>query len=255
MNTVTPLNTPSLLSSLYYLRLRVSPHWLSVIIGQQAVRGKAGGYRAACLQILTVLISCSERLSRCIYFLFFLYFSGDTELVSGRTMFLCRTGRLPAAAALDQAFKSTGSFLVQVKANRLRDVTLTLRKDYMSQGRRCFCVSVHDSTRAHLKKQQPDPQPVQNWDTSSGFVISDWVHPSKKAQSDASKSDIIRQLLHANTCYSNRGELPVGDVLFTGNWRVSSRHCSTRTMHTTATSTKKRDTGEEQTADNNKGVI
>ncbi|TMS19287.1 Protein FAM210B, mitochondrial [Larimichthys crocea] len=168
-------------------------------------------------------------------------------------MFLCRTGRLPAAAALDQAFKSTGSFLVQVKANRLRDVTLTLRKDYMSQGRRCFCVSVHDSTRAHLKKQQPDPQPVQNWDTSSGFVISDWVHPSKKAQSDASKSDIIRQLLHANTCYSNRGELPVGDVLFTGNWRVSSRHCSTRTMHTTATSTKKRDTGEEQTADNNKG--
>ncbi|XP_051271512.1 protein FAM210B, mitochondrial isoform X1 [Dicentrarchus labrax] len=177
-------------------------------------------------------------------------------------MFLCRTGRL-SAAALDQAFRSTGSFLVQVKANRLRDVTLTLRKDYTSQGHRCFCASVGggDSTRAHLRKQQQQqPQPDQNRDSSSGFVIADWGHSdrvavnlSKRVQSEGGNRDIGRQpLVRANRRHSSGGE-PVGNVLFTGNWGVSSLRCSTRTMQTRASSTTKRDPGEEHSVDSNKG--
>ncbi|XP_073324347.1 protein FAM210B, mitochondrial [Pagrus major] len=168
-------------------------------------------------------------------------------------MFLCRTGRL-SAATLDQAFKSAGSLLVQVKANRLRDVTLTLRKEHTFQGHRCFCVSV-GQTRAHLRKQQAD------LDCSSGLVITDWAHLdrvaavavnlSKSAQSQAGNSDLIRQpLVHRNS----RGG-PGGHVLLTGTGGVSSRRCSTtRTMHTRAAATKKStDAGEEQTADGNKG--
>lgn len=170
---------------------------------------------------------------------------------------MCRSGRL-SAAALDQAFKSTGSFLVQVKANRLRDVTLTLR--HTVQRHRCFCVSVRgvDSSLAHLRKRQPDPQPVQNWDSSYGFVITHRGHLervaaslSKRVQSEGGYSDISRR-------YAGRGE-PAGNVLFTGNWGVSSRRCSARTMQTRASSAaaaaKKSDAGEEQTADSNKGVI
>ncbi|XP_035517943.1 protein FAM210B, mitochondrial [Morone saxatilis] len=176
-------------------------------------------------------------------------------------MFLCRPGRL-SAAALDQAFRSTGSFLVQVKANRLGDVTLTLRKDYTSQGHRCFCASVGggDSTRAHLRKQQQQQQPDQNRDSSSAFVITDWSHLdrvavnlSKRVQSEGGGRDIVRQpLLRANRRHSSGGE-PVGNVLFRGNWGVSSLRCSTRTMQTRASSTTKRDPGEEQTVDSNKG--
>ncbi|KAM9361313.1 protein FAM210B, mitochondrial [Symphorus nematophorus] len=168
-------------------------------------------------------------------------------------MFLCRTGRL-SAAALDLSFKSTGSFLLQVKTNRLRDVSLTLRKDHTFQAHRCFCVS-------DLRKQQADLQPVQNWDSSTGFVITDWAHLdrvaavavnlSKGVQREAENKDIItlQPLIHAARRFSGRRE-PVGNGLFTGNWGVSSPRCSTRTMHTRAT--KKSDAAEEQTADNNK---
>ncbi len=179
-------------------------------------------------------------------------------------MFLCRSGRLPAAT-LDQAFKSAGSFLVQVKANRLRDVTWTLR--HTVQRHRCFCVSVRgvDSTLAHLRKQRPDPQPVQNWDSSCGFVIAHRGHLetvavslSRRVQSEGGYSDISRQpLVHASGRYRGRGE-PAANVLFTGNWGVSSRLCSTGTMQTrssSAAAAKKSDAGEEQTADSNKGVI
>lgn len=177
-------------------------------------------------------------------------------------MFLCRTGRL-SAAALEQTFKSTGSFLVQVKAERLRDVTLTLRKDYTFQGHRCVCVSVGgvDSSRAHPgKRQQPEPQPVQKWDTPSGFVITDWAHLNQVAaiaeslSKTAQSRDFIRQpFVRANRRHSSRGE-PGGNVLFTGDWGVSSRRCSSWTMQTRASSTKKSVAGEEQAADN-KGVI
>ncbi|XP_023268616.1 protein FAM210B, mitochondrial [Seriola lalandi dorsalis] len=178
-------------------------------------------------------------------------------------MFLCRTGRL-SAAALDHAFKSPGSFLVQVKANRLRHVTLTLRKGHKSLWCRSLCV---DSTLAHLGKQQADPHPVQNWESSSGFVFTDWGHwdrvatiatnLSKSVPSESSNLDIIKTpFVHEKRRYSSRGEAG-GNVLFTGNWGVSSRRCSTRTMHTRASSTaaaaKKSDAGEEQTTGSNKG--
>lgn len=177
-------------------------------------------------------------------------------------MFLCRTGRL-SAAAVDQAFKSAGSFVVQVKADRPRNVTLPLRKDYTFQGHRCFCVSVGgvNSTREHAGKQ---PQPVQNWHSPSGFVITNWGHLnrvaavaanlSKSVQSAAGYSDLIRQsLVRGNRRQSSRGERG-GDVLFTVNGGVSSRRCSSWAMQTRASSTKKSDAGEEQAADD-KGVI
>lgn len=180
-------------------------------------------------------------------------------------MFLCR--RRLSAAALDQAFKPVGSFLVQVKANRLRNGTLTLHKGHTLQGHRCFCVSVRgvDSARVRPGKPQPELQSGQNWDSSSGFVITDWAHLdrvaavavnlSQSVQSETGHSDGIRRpLVHASRRYSGRGE-PVCNVLFTGNWGVSSRLCTTRTMQTRASSTKRSDAGEGQTAAINKGVI
>lgn len=169
-------------------------------------------------------------------------------------MFLCRTGRL-SAAALDQAFKSTGSFLVRVK--RLRDVTVTLRKGNTFQRYRCFCVSVGgvDTTLAHLGKpqQQPDTQPAQTRDSSCALhwehldrVATVAVNLSKHVQSEGGYVDVITQPLeHTNR---RHGGEPVDNGLFTGNWRVSSPLCSTATMQTRGLSTKK--SSEEQTADN-----
>lgn len=202
------------------------------------------GRRALCLQLPTALISrefCSEA----------------AKLAAGRTMFLCRTGRL-SAAAVDQVFKSAGSSVVQVKADRLSNVTLPLRKDYTFHGHRCFCV---DSTREHAGKR---PRPVQNWHSPPGFVITDWEHLnrvaaiavnlSKSVQSTAGHPELTRRsLVRGNRRHSSRGE-PGGDVLFTGPGGISSRRCSSWTMQTRASSTKKSDGGEEQAADD-KGVI
>lgn len=153
-----------------------------------------------------------------------------------------------SAAALDQAFKSPGAFLLQVKANRLTDVTLTLRKGHTLQRYRFLHVN---STLAHLGKQQPGP--VQTWDPSSGFIITDWrnldraANLSRSLQSEGAHADIIRlPLIHANRHHSN--------VSFTGNWRVFSPRCSTGTMtqsRASSTDAKKRDAAEEQTADSN----
>lgn len=176
-------------------------------------------------------------------------------------MFLCRTRRL-SAAALDQVFRSAGPFPVQVKANRLKDVTLTLRKDRTLQAHRCFCASV-DSTPVHPGRQPADPpRPVQIWDSSSGFVITDWGHLnrvtsiavniSRRVQSDAGKLGFVKPpFVHTKRHYSSGGE-PVGYVLFTSKRRVSSRHCFTSTMQTRAASTKKSDAGEEKTTDSYK---
>ncbi|XP_040888938.1 protein FAM210B, mitochondrial [Toxotes jaculatrix] len=188
-------------------------------------------------------------------------------------MFLCRTGRL-SAAALDQAYQiqTPGSFLAHVKANRLRHGTLTLRKGHTFRWSRSLCGSVGavDTTPAHLEKQQPDPHHFQSWESSSGFVITDWRHldrvatiaanVSKSVQSVGGNLDVIRPpFVHAKRRYSSssRWELAGGNVLFTGSWGVSRRLCSTRTMHTrassTAAATKKSDAGEEQTTGGNKG--
>ncbi|KAK5872200.1 hypothetical protein PBY51_012921 [Eleginops maclovinus] len=166
-------------------------------------------------------------------------------------MLLCRTASL---SALDPAFKSTDSFLVRVKANRLRDVTVTLRKGYTFQRYGCFCGSVPGTNEAldPLGKQQhnPDRGPVQHRDSPCAphrghlnRVATIAVNLSKCVQSKGGNVDIIA---HANTL--GRGEL--GNGLFTGYWGVSSRLCSTGTMQTRAFSTKKSETGEEHTANN-----
>ncbi|KAM7006548.1 protein FAM210B, mitochondrial [Tautogolabrus adspersus] len=173
-------------------------------------------------------------------------------------MFLCRAGRL-STAALDQAFKSAGSSLVRVKAHRLGDGTLTLRKGHTVY--RCFCLPARCvfSTPDRFGKPNPDPQPAQNWDTHAGFVITDWAHLdrvsaiavtlSRSVQSEGGVSDIIRQ--PNRRCYS-RGE-PAGNGLFTGNWRVSNATMQTRSLSTAVAAKKTSSAGEEQTADNNKG--
>lgn len=167
-------------------------------------------------------------------------------------MLLCRTGRL-SAAALDQAFKSPGSFLVQVKANRLRDVALTLRKDRTFQGHRCFCV---DSTGAHLRKQRPDPQSVKTRESPCGFVSADWAQLHRVSAVAANLSRLVQSeggsdiIVCANRRHISRAELP-GNVVFTESHRgVSSRRCAAGTMQTRGLSTKSRG---EQTADSNKG--
>lgn len=149
-------------------------------------------------------------------------------------MFLCRTGRL----VLDQGFKSHGSFLVQIQANRQRTVTFTLHGDLTFQRYRSFCVSAGsvDSTPAHHGKPPPDPHLVQSWG-HLGRVATIAANLSKSAQSTG----------------ANLGE-PMGHGLFTGNRRVSG--CSTTTMQTrassTATATKKKEAGEGPETDSNK---
>ncbi|XP_029288301.1 protein FAM210B, mitochondrial [Cottoperca gobio] len=179
-------------------------------------------------------------------------------------MFLCRAGRL-SAAALDHAYKSTGSFLLQVKANRLRNFTLTLRKGYTFH--RCFCVpaegvgaTLEQLGKQQQQQQQPDRQRVRNRGSSCAL---DWGHLdrvatiavnlSKRVQSKGGNVDIITQsVVQANRRYSSRGQ-PVGNGLFTGYWGVSSRLCSTGTMHTRALSTKK--SSPEQTANNKEAEL
>lgn len=176
---------------------------------------------------------------------------------------MCRTGRL-SAAAVDQVFKSAGSSVVQVKADRLSNVTLPLRKDYTFHGHRCFCVAVGgvvDSTGGRAGKR---PRPVQNWHSPSGFVITDRGHLnrvaaiavnlSKSVQSTAGHSELIRQsLVRGQRRHSSTGESG-GDVLFTGHGGIYGRRRSSWTTQTRASSTKKSDGGEEQAA-HNKGVI
>ncbi|KAL3978737.1 hypothetical protein ACER0C_019799 [Sarotherodon galilaeus] len=164
-------------------------------------------------------------------------------------MILCRT-----AAALDLAFKSPGSSLLRAKASRLKDVTLTLRTDHSFQRHRFFCASVRRVylPSVHLGKQHPEL--IQNWDASSTFVTStDWAHLDRVAA--VAECTIFRQpLVFTHGRPNSRGDL-AGNVLFTGNWDVSSRRCSTRTMQirssSTQAATKK---SEEQTDDDKEDV-
>lgn len=177
-------------------------------------------------------------------------------------MFLSRTGRLSlSAAALDQVFRSSGSCLVRLKANTLKEGTFTLRNSFSVH--RCFCAPVRGvcSIPARLGKHQHDPNPVQNWDTQSGFVITDWAHfdrvsviavnLSRSVQSGGGFADIIRQ---PNRRYNSRGG-PEGNGLFTSNGRVSTGSMQTRSSSTAAATKKRSEADEEQAADNNKEVI
>ncbi|KAL3058340.1 hypothetical protein OYC64_010505 [Pagothenia borchgrevinki] len=128
-------------------------------------------------------------------------------------MLLCRTASL---SALDPAFKSTGSFLARVKANRLRDVTVTLRKGYTFQRYRCFCGSATLELLGKQQQQQqqhsPDRGPVQHRDSP---------------------------------CAPHRGHLDRVATI-----AVNLSECVQRTMQTRAFSTKKSEAGEEHTANN-----
>ncbi|CAJ1050380.1 protein FAM210B%2C mitochondrial [Xyrichtys novacula] len=175
-------------------------------------------------------------------------------------MYFCRTGRL-SAAAVDQALKSVRSSLTTT----LRDDTVTLRKGYTVHRGLCAPVRGVCSTPVRFWKHQPDPQkqkqqPAHNWDTQSGFVISDWAHLdrvsavavslSRSVQTRGGFPDLIRQ---PNKRSVSKGG-PAGNALFTGNSGVSVGTMQTRSASTAAAAKKKSEAGEEQTADNNKEV-
>lgn len=170
-------------------------------------------------------------------------------------MLLCRT-----AAALDLAFKSPGSSLLRAKASKLKDVTLTLRTDHSFQRHRFSCASVRRVylPSVHLGKQHPEL--IQNWDTSSTFVTStDWAHldwvAAVAVRRESAEYTIFRQpLVFTHRRPNSRGD-PAGNVLFTGNWDVSSRRCSTRTMQTRSSSTQAATKKNEEQTDDDKGVI
>lgn len=175
-------------------------------------------------------------------------------------MFLCRT-----AAALDLASKSPGSFLVRVKANRLKRVTLTLRTGHSFQRYRCFCASVRrvDPTPVHLGKQHPEL--IQNWDATSSFIArTGCVHLdriaavaanlSNSVHREGAECDIIREPLFFTKRRRDSGGDPVGNVLFTGKRDLSSRHYSTGTMQTRSSSTHAAAKKSEERTDDNKGV-
>lgn len=170
-------------------------------------------------------------------------------------MLLCRT-----AAALDLAFKSPGSSLLRAKASRLKDVTLTLRTDHSFQRHRFFCASVKRVylPSVHLGKQHPEL--IQNWDTSSTFVTStDWAHldwvAALAVRREGAECTILRQpLVFTHRRPNSRGD-PAGNVLFTGNWDVSSRRCSTRTMQTRSSSTQAATKKNEEQTDDDKGDV
>lgn len=162
-------------------------------------------------------------------------------------MFLCLTGRLSAA----RTGKSAAAFLAQT-SNVNRDATLTLHNNnYTFLEHRCFCVSGGGVGSPRLwKRTLRDPD-------TSAFITTDWTHwdrvtavaPSlpEPAQS-ADYSDFIRQPSVRVKGRHNSTEESLGNVLFTGFWRVSSPRCAAWTMQTRASSTKRGDTGEEQAA-------
>ncbi|CAB1453454.1 unnamed protein product [Pleuronectes platessa] len=167
-------------------------------------------------------------------------------------MFRWRAGGRLCAAAADQALRSRGCCLVRVQANRPWHVTGTLRKGHPVQ-RRSVCGSAGSTAHAHLGTQQPEPRPLLNWER--GVADSDRRHWERVAEglfrsvrSEGGSLDLIKPPpVHARSRHSS-GEPPLGHVLFTGTWRLSSR-----TMHTGASSTaaaaKRSDPGEETGAD------
>lgn len=179
--------------------------------------------------------------------------TGHTELASGRTMFLCRPGRRLSAAALDHT--SAGWFIVQVKAQTLRDATLTLRKGGTFRGHRCFCVSAGDS--GHPGRQQAQPQPVRD-SPAAAPGLTDRAHWNRVAAVALNLSPTVQSsgfigqpLVHASRRLGSRGE-PAGNVLFTGNFGLSVHGCFAGTMQSRGAFTKSRDAGE---ADNKEVIL
>ncbi|KAF7659730.1 hypothetical protein LDENG_00293680 [Lucifuga dentata] len=148
---------------------------------------------------------------------------------------------------------------MRVKANRLTDVTLTLHNARTFLRYRAVRVSVggFDSTLAKAGKRQADPGFVQNWDSPSGFIITNWAHFDRVttiavnlSKSVGGDSQIHKRRVHGNGLYRGRRAAdPVGDVLFVAG--VSSPRSCTMQIRasSTAAATQKRDaeSGEERT--------
>lgn len=160
-------------------------------------------------------------------------------------MFLCLTGRLSAA----RTGATTAAFFAQVNANSQADATLTLHNNNTTfQGHRCFCVSGGGVDSTRLWKRA-----LRHRDASA-FITTDRATATaprlpEPAQSAGYPDFIRKPSVLANGRHSSTEE-SLGNVLFTGNLRVPSPRCPSWTMQTRASSTKRGDTGQEQTAAN-----
>lgn len=180
-------------------------------------------------------------------------------------MFFCRGAR-PSAAALDQAFKSSGLLQVQVKANRLGYVTTrTLRNNNTLQWSRALCVSTDSKG-----KREKDFVTVEHWDspTSSRFLIMDSgyfgrattiaLHLSQTQQGVNSNIYCNSTLLFQANPRQSRQVGTFDTVVFTGGSKVCTPRWLITTMQTRASSTaataQKRETDAGETSTDNKGV-
>ncbi|MEQ2200445.1 hypothetical protein XENOCAPTIV_029476 [Xenoophorus captivus] len=151
-------------------------------------------------------------------------------------MFLCRTRRL-LVAALDQASERPGSFLVRVKVNGPRDVSLTARTGPTFQRLRFLSASTGG---LEVKRAPHKPEPVQNWDESACLVITEWALLDRVAALAGNLSRSVHQG-GGEFCKTRLGGDAKGVALFTG--KTSSRSMPTRAASTGA-ATKR---SEEQT--------
>lgn len=176
-------------------------------------------------------------------------------------MFLCRS-----AKPLGRAFITHGSSSFEVSANRLRNVTLTLHKVHRLHTSKVLCLAAfrgHVTNVNHTQERERDTNLHQKWDSTRGF-ISDWQHLdriatiatalSKSDQSQGGREHIFTHQpcsVYGLQVTRNPGG---GNGCFPG---LFSRHCSTGTMQTrassTAAATKQREASEEQQTVSDKG--
>ena len=154
-------------------------------------------------------------------------------------MFWWRAGRLSAAAV---ELRSPGCCLVRVKANPPSHVTGTLRRGHTVQCR-SVCGSVDSSAHAHLGTRQPETRPPLSW--TLGVADSDRGHRERVAErlfrsvrGEGGSFDVLKPPpVHAT-------RQPLGHVLFTGTWSVSSRTVHTRAASTAAAARRSDPAGE-----------
>lgn len=163
-------------------------------------------------------------------------------------MFLCLTGRLSAA----RTGKSAALLAQTSNAKRPTDAALTLHNNnnnyYTFQRHRCFCISGASLDSSRLWKRSQD---------ASAFVTPNWTHWDRvtavaprlpETAQSADYLDFLRQPTARVKGRHNSTEESFGNVLFTRTWRASSPRCAAWTMQIRASSTKRGDTGEGQTA-------
>ncbi|KAM4741929.1 protein FAM210B, mitochondrial [Anableps anableps] len=154
-------------------------------------------------------------------------------------MFLCRARR-PSAAALDQVFTRSGSFLVRVKATGPGVVSLIAEPGRTFQWLRFLSASAGG---LQPKRARRKPEPVQNWDTSAALVITERGLLDRVA---AAAVNLSRSVHRGGGEFSNPrlGGDKKGAALFTGN--------TSRSMQTRAASTSAATKRTEEHADSSK---